>query len=67
MSILKNDPDFEFKESDYTKPHHIIVAGSYDEIGFELATIAKNEYGCQLGIYDDPVYARGRKAYMELL
>ena len=66
MSILKNDPIYEFKEGDYTKPHHIIVAGSYEEIGFDLATIAKNDYGCQLGIYDDPIYARGRKAYMEM-
>jgi hypothetical protein len=65
MSILKNTPVFEFKEGDYSKPRHIIVAGSYEEIGFDLATIAKNEYGCQLGIYDDPIYARGRKSYME--
>jgi len=25
MSILKNDPVFEFKEGDYSKPRHIIV------------------------------------------
>ncbi len=66
MSILKNDPVFEFKEGDYSKPRHIIVAGSHEEIGFDLATIAKNDYDCQLGIYDDPIYARGRKSYMEL-
>ena len=65
MSILKNEPIYEFKEDDYTKPKHIIVAGSYEEIGYDLATIAKNEYDCQLGIYDDPIYARGRKLYME--
>jgi len=66
MSILKNDPVFEFKEGDYSKPRHIIVAGSHEEIGFELATIAKNDYGCQLGIYDDPIYGQARKAYMEM-
>ena len=66
MSVLKNDPIFEFKEGDYSKPRHIIVAGSYEEIGFDLATIAKNDYDCQLGIYDDPIYGQGRKAYMEM-
>ena len=66
MSILKNSPVFELKQGDYSKPVHIIVAGSQEEIGFALATIARNEYGCQLGVYDDPIYARGRQAYMEL-
>jgi len=65
MSILKNTPVLEVKDSDYSKPRHIIVAGSHEEIGFDIATIAKNDYACQLGIYDDPIYAQGRKAYME--
>ncbi len=55
MSVLKSDPVFEFKDGDYCKPQHIIVAGSHEEIGFDLATIAKNEYDCALGIYDDPI------------
>lgn len=66
MSIIKNEPIFEFKDGDYCKPHHIIVDGSYEEIGFDLATIAKNDYGCKLGIYDYPIFAQGRKAYMDL-
>ena len=65
MSILKNEPVFEFKDGDYCKPQHIIVAGSHEEIGFDLATIAKKDYDCALGIYDDPIYGKGRKAYME--
>ncbi len=66
MSILKNDPIYEFKDGDYSKPRHIIVAGSHEEIGFDLATIAKNDYDCQLGIYDDPIYGKARKTYMEM-
>ena len=66
MSILKNDPIYEFKDGDYSKPRHIILAGSYEEIGFDLATIAKNDYDCELGIYDDPIYGKARKTYMEM-
>ena len=36
MAILKNEPLFSFKEGDYAKPHHIIVSGSDEEIGFDL-------------------------------
>ena len=66
MAVLKNEPVFEFQEDNYSKPRHIIVAGSHEEIGFDLATIAKNDYGCELGIYDDSIYGQGRKPYMEL-
>lgn len=65
MSVLKNTPIYEFKDGDYSKPRHIIVAGSYEEIGFDLATIAKKDYDCELGIYDDPIYGKARKTYME--
>ncbi len=36
------------------KPHHIIVKGSWKEIGFDLATIAKNEYDVKLLPYCSP-------------
>jgi len=65
MTILKNEPIFPFKENDYTKPRHIVVKGTNEEIGFDLASLAKNEYGCRLGVYDDPVFARARRQYME--
>ncbi len=65
MSILKNEPIYPFKDGDYTNPRHIIVEGTCEEIGFDLATLAKNDYGCKLGAYDDPVYARARRQYME--
>jgi len=65
MSILKNEPIYPFKDGDYTHPRHIIVAGTSEEIGFDLASLARKDYGCKLGMYDDPVYARARKQYME--
>jgi hypothetical protein len=44
MAILKNEPLFSFKEGDYAKPHHIIVSGSDEEIGYELASLAKVKF-----------------------
>ena len=35
MAILKNEPLFSFTEGNYAKPHHIIVSGSDEEIGYE--------------------------------
>jgi len=64
MSILKNEPIYPFKEGDYTKPSHIIVEGTNEEIGFALGTLAKNEYGTKLGIYDDAIYAEARREYL---
>ena len=54
MAILKNEPVYNFKDGDYCKPHHIIVKGSWKEIGFDLATIGKNEYGVKLLPYYSP-------------
>ena len=65
MAILKNEPIYPFKEGNYTKPVHIIVQGSYEEIGYDLAKLGKETYGCKLGIYDDPIYGQARKTYME--
>jgi hypothetical protein len=45
MPILKNESIYPFKEADYCKPRHIIVEGTYEEIGYDLGTLAKNEYG----------------------
>ena len=42
MAIIKNEPVFEFKDEDYCKPRHIIVEGSYEEIGYDLGTIARD-------------------------
>ena len=64
MTIKKNEPIYPFKEEDYSKSRHIIVEGTYEEIGFDLGTLAKNEYGTKLGIYDDPVYAEARREYL---
>ncbi|NJL54116.1 linear amide C-N hydrolase [bacterium] len=45
------------------KPRHIIVEGSYEEIGYELAMLAKEEYGSSLGAYTDPIYGAARREY----
>lgn len=59
MSILKTAPVFEIHKGDYSKPRRIIVAGSYEKIGFDLSTIAKKHYYCALGIYDVPISDHG--------
>lgn len=64
MPILKNEPIYPFKDGDYSKPRHIVVEGTYEEIGFDLATLARNEYGAKLGIYKEPVYAEARREYL---
>ena len=65
MSIVKNDPVLEHRDGDYSKPRHIVVEGSYEEIGYDLGLLARQEYGCKLGVYDDPCYARARREYFE--
>jgi|LGVF01.1.fsa_nt_gb hypothetical protein len=61
MSILKNEPIYPFKEGDYTKPRHIIVEGTNEEICFALGSLAKNEYdGTELP-YDFYGDTRGAK------
>ena len=64
MAILKNEPLFSFEEGNYCKPRHIIVQGSYEEIGYDLAKLAQKEYGCStLGPYADPIYGAARRDY----
>ena len=64
MAILKNEPVYDFKDGDYCKPHHIIVKGSWKEIGFDLATLGKNEYDVKLVPYHSPVYGKARREYL---
>ncbi|MGB5318867.1 linear amide C-N hydrolase [Eudoraea sp.] len=63
MAILKNEPIYPFEKGKYCKPHHIIVKGSWKEIGFDLGTIGKNEYGVKLLPYFSPVYGQARQEY----
>lgn len=63
MSILKNEPIFPFKEGDYAQPRHLIVKGTNEEIGFDLATLARNDYNCKLEKYTDPIYGEARREY----
>ena len=63
MSILKNEPLFPFKEDTYCKPRHIIVQGSHEEIGYDLAKLAQKEYGSSLGPYADTIYGAARRDY----
>jgi len=64
MSVLKNEPIYPANEGDYSKPRHIIVEGSYEEIGFDLGTLAKSDYGTKLSVYDSPIYAEARREYL---
>jgi Acyl-coenzyme A:6-aminopenicillanic acid acyl-transferase len=73
MSILKNEQIFPSqsmthylpeKQGDYCKPRHIIVAGSWEEIGHDLGSLAKSDYGVQLERYESPIYGKARRAYM---
>jgi len=64
MVIVKNEPVFAASSEDYSKPRHIIVKGSNEEIGFDLGTLAKNEYGVELGKYKDPIYGVARREYL---
>jgi hypothetical protein len=73
MSILKNEQVFPSqpmphflpeKQGDYCKPRHIIVAGSWEEIGYDLGSLAKSDFGVQLERYESPIYGTARRAYM---
>ena len=64
MVIVKNVPVYAANKEDYTKPRHIVVKGSNEEIGFDLGTLAKNEYGVELGKYKDPIYGKARREYL---
>ena len=65
MAILKNEPLFPFTEGNYAKPHHIIVSGSDEEIGYDLASLAKEKYDCTLEKYDDPIYGEARQGVFQ--
>lgn len=62
MTIIKNEPLYQFKG--YCKPRHIIVEGTDEEIGFDLAKIAQADYGVSsLTPYEDPIYGIARREY----
>jgi len=65
MAILKNEPLFPFTEGNYAKPNHIIIAGSDEEIGYELASLAKEKYDCTLEKYDEPIYGEARREFFK--
>ena len=44
---------------------HIIIEGTDEEIGYDLACLGKKDYGAKLNKYVDPVYGRARRTYME--
>lgn len=64
MTIIKNEPVYPFEKGNYCKPHHIVVKGSWEEIGFDLATLAKSDYGVELVPYCADVYGKARREYM---
>ena len=64
MTIIKNEPLYPFQEANYSKPRHIIVEGTCEEIGYDLANLAKNDFNAKLGRYKDAVYAQARQEYL---
>ena len=54
MAILKNEPLFPFTEGNHAKPHHMIDSGSDEEIGYDLASLAKEKYDCTLETRFEP-------------
>jgi len=65
MAIVKNEPVYAFEKGNFCKPHHIVVKGSWKEIGFDLATIGKKDYGVELIPFESPIYGKARKEYWE--
>lgn len=65
MGVVKNEPVFSSGDDDYSAPRHIIVEGTYEEIGYDLGLLARQHYDCKLGVYDEPCYAQARKEYFE--
>ncbi|MBD0401527.1 C45 family peptidase [Flammeovirga sp. EKP202] len=74
MSIIKNEQVFPQqkmtqyfpnKTGEYCKPTHIIVEGTWEEMGYDLATIGRDQFGVQLKKYFDPMYGEARRSYME--
>lgn len=63
MAVIKNEPLYPFKKDTHCKPRHIIVERSYEEIGYDLAKLAQEEYGSTLGPYADPIYGAARREY----
>ena len=48
------------------KPRHIIIEGTHEEIGHELAKIAQRDYGVKtLAKYANATYGEAHRAYME--
>jgi len=65
MTILKNEPIYTPGPDDYSKPRHIIVQGTNEEIGFDLAKLAQTQYGvATLEKYEDPAYGKARQEYL---
>lgn len=71
MSIVKDEPVYD-PEVDYgaggcyMKPRHIIVEGTHEEMGYELAKIAQRDYGVKtLAKYTNATYGEAHRAYME--
>lgn len=68
--LVKNeavyDPEKDYAGGCYMKPRHIVVRGTHDEMGYELAKIARGEYGvAALPKYTNATYGTAHRAYME--
>lgn len=71
MPILKDEPIFD-PEKDYPggdcymKPRHIIIEGTQEEMGYELAKLAQRDYGVKvLPKYTNGTYGEAHRTYLE--
>lgn len=52
-------------EGDYLSVRALTVRGTDEEIGAELARLARRDYDARLARYADPMYGTARQAYLE--
>jgi len=70
MPIVKNepvyDPEKDYPGGCYLKPRHVIVEGTHEEMAYELAKMARRDYGVKsLSKYTNSTYGEAHNAYME--
>jgi len=72
MPILKDGPVFDptkdYPGGDcYSNPRRIIIEGTQEEMGYELAKVAQRDYGVKsLAKYTNVIYGEAHKEYVEM-
>ncbi|HBC85883.1 MAG TPA: hypothetical protein DCZ94_02905 [Lentisphaeria bacterium] len=63
--IVKNELVLESGPGRYAQVRHIVLKGSYEQIGKALGEIARKDYKANLVKYASPIYAKARLEYMK--